>query len=148
MHDGIAHPTHRWKQRGVLLAQETTPIGPSLVSLNDALANERRRRIRMSKLTSLVAAIVLANGAHTLAQSAAPSETELAKVVADCNGAANSGKARALRACETLDKQGRLSLAQPAAVTAYQRYQQERLAACRQRAATPRGQSRPSNCGP
>jgi hypothetical protein len=105
----------------------------------------------MSKLTLLVAAMTLVNAASTLAQSAAgaSSETELPKVVADCNSAANSSKPRAMRACETLEKEGRLSLVEPAAVTAYRRYQQERLAACQRRQASPRGQSRgPSSCGP
>jgi Ni/Co efflux regulator RcnB len=103
----------------------------------------------MSKLTLVVAAMALAHCANTLAQSATSSETRLRQLVADCNGAANSSKRRAISACETLDKEGRLSLAEPAAVTAYQRYQEDRLPACQRRQASPRGQSRgPSNCGP
>jgi hypothetical protein len=103
----------------------------------------------MSKLTLLVAMLTLANGANGLAQSAASSETELPQLVARCNGAANSSKPRAMRACETLEEEGRLSLVDQNAVMAYQRYKQKRLAACRRREASPRGQSRgPSNCDP
>ncbi len=102
----------------------------------------------MSKLTVLVAATTLALGANALAQSSAPSAGELPQLVAACNGAASSDKPRVMRACETLDKNGRLSLVEPTAVTAYQRYQQERLAACERRQASPRGQSRGApDCG-
>ena len=103
----------------------------------------------MPKLTLLLAAMALATCANTLAQSDASLETELPQLVAACNGAANSSKGRAMRACETLAKEGRLSLVAPAAVTAYQHYQEERLAACQRRQASPRGQSRAqSDCGP
>ena len=104
----------------------------------------------MSKLTLLARCHGARElGANTLAQSAASSETEQQQLVADCNGAATSSKGRAMRACETLEKEGRLSLVEPAAVTAYQRYQEERLAACQRRQASPRGQSRAqSNCEP
>jgi hypothetical protein len=101
----------------------------------------------MSKLTVLVA-IPLALSAHALAQSADSSIDDLPQVVIACNSAASSDKPRAMRACETLEKAGRLSLVEPAAVAAYQRYQQERLAACQRRQASPRGQSRgASECG-
>jgi hypothetical protein len=104
---------------------------------------------RMSKLTLLVAAATLALGANALAQSAASPATDLPQLVADCNGVASSTNRRAVSACETLQKEGRLSLAEPAAVGAYQGYQEERLQACLRRQASPRGQSRPqSNCGP
>jgi hypothetical protein len=96
----------------------------------------------MSKLTVLVSATALACCATTLAQSAAPSETELPQLVSDCNGAVDSAKRRAIRACETLEQAGRLSLVEPAAATAYLRYQDERLQACQRRQASPRGQSR------
>ena len=96
----------------------------------------------MSKLTLFFAAMALATCASTLAQSAAPSEAELQRLVADCNSAADSSKSRVMRACETLEKEGRLSLVEPAAVTAYRQYQEERLQACQRRAASPRGQSR------
>jgi len=103
----------------------------------------------MAKLTLLVAVMALANGANALAQSATSSETELPQLVTECNGAASSSKPRAMRACETLEKQSRLSLVEPAAVTAYRRYQQERLEACQRRLASPRGSSRgQSNCQP
>ena len=117
----------------------------------------------MSKLTLLVTAMTLANGASTLAQSATSLEAELPQLVAACNGAANSSKGtaaasfrrkvaptgRAMRACETLEKEGRLTLVEPAAVTAFQRHQGERLAACQRRQASPRGQSRAqSSCAP
>jgi len=96
----------------------------------------------MSKLTLFLAALALATCANTLAQSAASSETEVARLVAECNAAANSSKSRVMRACETLEKEGRLSLVEPAAATAYRRYQEERLQACLRREASPRGQSR------
>ena len=96
----------------------------------------------MSKLTLLLAATALATCASTLAQSPDSSESELPRLIADCNGAADSNKSRVMRACETLDKEGRLSLVEPAAVTAYRRYQEERLQACQRYRASPRGQSR------
>lgn len=96
----------------------------------------------MSKLTVFVTAMALAHAATTLAQSPAALETQTPELIADCNGAANSSKRRVMRACETLDKEGRLSLVEPAAVTAYRRYQDERLQACQRRQASPRGQSR------
>lgn len=103
----------------------------------------------MSKLTLLVATIALAYGSNALAQSTASSDTELPQLVSACNGAASSSKSRAMRACETLETEGRLSLVEPAAVTAYQRYREERLQACLRRQASPRGQSRAeSNCEP
>jgi hypothetical protein len=104
----------------------------------------------MSKLTLLVAAIALVNGGGTLAQTvaAALSETELPKLVADCNGAAESGKPRAMRACETLEEADRLSLVEQTAVIAYQKYKEERLQTCLRRQASPRGQSRDLECGP
>ncbi len=103
----------------------------------------------MSKLTVLVAAMALANGANALAQTASSLEKELPQLVTDCNGAATSSKRRAMSACETLEKAGRLALVEPGAVTAYQRYQQERLQECERRRASPRGQSRGrSSCGP
>ena len=102
----------------------------------------------MSKLEALVAAMTLAMGAHALAQSTASPVDDLPQLVAACNGAAGSDKPRVMRACETLEKNGRLSLVESAAVTAYQRYQQERLAACQRRQASPRGQSRGApDCG-
>jgi hypothetical protein len=102
----------------------------------------------MSKLTVLVAAMPLALGANALAQSTALSSSESSELVATCNGAASSDKPRAMRTGETLEKAGRLSLVDAAAVTAYQRYQQERLAACLRRQASPRGQSRgATDCG-
>jgi hypothetical protein len=104
----------------------------------------------MSKSILLVAAMALTNVAQTHAQSA-DAETELARLVADCNGIAESGKPkrRSIRACETLAAEGRLSLVEPAAATAYQLYRQDRLEACRQRQASPRGASRgQSDCEP
>ncbi len=97
---------------------------------------------RMSKLTLLLAAMALAIGANALAQADASSESELSRLVAECNDAAHSSKSRVMRACETLEKEGRLSLVEPTAVTAYRRYQEERLQACQRREASPRGQSR------
>ncbi len=96
----------------------------------------------MSKLTLFLAGMALAMCASTLAQSAASSETELAQLVAECNGAVKSSKSRVMRACEALEKEDRLSLVEPAAVTAYHQYQEERLQACQRRAVSPRGESR------
>ncbi len=102
----------------------------------------------MSKLPLFLFAIALTYCASTLAQSANSLEAELPTLIADCNGAAHSSKRRAIGACETLEKAGRLSLVEPAAVTAYRQYRQERLDACQRRQASPRGQSRgSSNCG-
>jgi hypothetical protein len=105
---------------------------------------------RMSKRTLLVVAIALAAGTSTLAPTAAAalSETELPKLVADCNGAAESGKPRAMRACATLEEADRLSLVEQTAVIAYQKYKEERLQTCLRRQASPRGQSRDLECGP
>lgn len=100
----------------------------------------------MSKLTLLLTATALATCASALAQSAASSEAELARLVADCNDAANSSKSRVMRACEALEKEGRLSLVEPAAVTAYRQYQEERRQACLRREASPRGQARGQSC--
>jgi hypothetical protein len=104
----------------------------------------------MSKLRLLVVTIALAIGARTLAQTAAAalSETELPKLVADCNSGAESGKPRAMRACETLEEADRLSLVEETALIAYQKYKEERLQTCLRRQASPRGQSRDLNCGP
>jgi beta-lactamase class A len=103
----------------------------------------------MSKLGSIVAVLAVATGAGALAQPSDPLATALPQLVADCNGAADSSKPRAMRACETLEKEGRLSLVEPAAATAYQRYRQGRLEACLRRQASPRGQSRgASSCEP
>jgi hypothetical protein len=96
----------------------------------------------MSKLTLLVVGMALATCANTHAQSAASLETELQRLVGECNGAADSSKRKFMRACETLENEGRLSLVEPAAVTAYRRYQEERLQACLRRQASPRGPSR------
>jgi hypothetical protein len=95
----------------------------------------------------LAAAMALACHADAHAQST--TEAEIAQLVADCNGIALSTKRRNIQACETLASQGRLSLIEPAAVSAYQQYKDERLEACLRREASPRGQSRgPSNCEP
>jgi len=96
----------------------------------------------MPKLTLLLAAMALAICANALAQADASSEAELSRLVAECNRAVDSSKSRVMRACETLEKEGRLPLVEPAAVTAYRRYQEERLEACLRREASPRGQSR------
>jgi hypothetical protein len=96
----------------------------------------------MSKLTSLLAAMAVSMCANALAQADASSEAALQQLVVECNAAADSSKSRVMRACETLEKEGRLSLVEPAAVTAYRRYQEERLQACQRREASPRGQSR------
>jgi hypothetical protein len=102
----------------------------------------------MSKLEFLVALVSLVAGANGFGQSAATDEAKLPRLVADCNGAANSPKPRAMRACERLENAGRLSLVESAARTAYQRYRDERLEACQRRQASPRGQSRgESGCG-
>jgi hypothetical protein len=48
----------------------------------------------------------------------------------------------------TLAMEGRLSLVEPAAQTAYQRYQEEQLQECLRRQTSPRGSSRgQSSCG-
>lgn len=101
----------------------------------------------MPTLKFCIAALLLAGSAVGFGQSAPPSEADLPLLVADCNAVASSTKARAVRACESLEKAGRLSLVEPGAVTAYQRYRQARLEACRRRQASPRGASRgPSDC--
>lgn len=102
----------------------------------------------MSKLTLLAAAMALASVVPTHAQSAAEKET--AQLIADCNVIADpsAAKKKNIRACEALAMEGRLSLVEPAAQTAYQRYQDEQLQACVRRQASPRGQSRgQSSCG-
>ena len=96
----------------------------------------------MSKLTLLAASMALATCANTHAQSAASFETELQRLVVECNSAADSSKRKVMRACETLENEGRLSLVEPDAVTAYRRYQEERLQACLRRQAAPRGSAR------
>ena len=103
----------------------------------------------MSKLTLLGAAIALASVAQAHAQSAAD-ENEVAQLIADCNAMADptAAKRKNIRACETLAMEGRLSLIEPAAQAAYQRYQDDQLHACLRRQASPRGQSRgQSSCG-
>ena len=62
------------------------------------------------KLTSFVAAIALGACANAFGQSAATSETELPRLVTACNGAADSTKRRAMRACDTLAKEGRVAV--------------------------------------
>ncbi len=108
----------------------------------------------MSRLFCIVAALTLF--ADVQAQTAAtefrrPSkqpEADAARSIADCNAVANSSiaKRRNFRACETLEKDGRLSLVDPAALTAFRRYQEERLRECRERQASPRGMSRGLEC--
>ena len=103
----------------------------------------------MSKLTLFAAAIALASVVQTHAQSAA-ADKEMAQLLADCNVIADpsAAKRKNIRACEKLAMEDRLSLAEPAAQTAYQRYQDEQLQACLRREASPRGQSRgQSSCG-
>jgi hypothetical protein len=94
----------------------------------------------MSKLTLLAVAMALASFAEIHAPSAA-AETELTQLIADCNVIADSraAKRRNIRACETLAMEGRLSLVEPAALTAYQQYQEQQLHACLRRQASPRG---------
>jgi hypothetical protein len=102
----------------------------------------------MSKLTSIVVALALAHGTSALAQPSDAPAKDFPELVTACNGAAASTKPRAVRACETLEQEGRLSLVDPAAVTAYQRYRQERFEACQRRQASPRGASRGGRCTP
>ena len=99
----------------------------------------------MSKL-ALFAALALASVAQIRAQSCA-TETEMAQLIADCNVIADprAAKRRNMRACQTLAMEGRLSLVEPAAQTAYQLYQEQQLQACLRRQASPRGSSR--SCG-
>jgi hypothetical protein len=102
----------------------------------------------MSKLSLLLCATALATSATTLAQSTPSSEKELQRLAAECNGAADSSRSRVMRACETLEKEDRLSLVDPVAVTAYRQYREARRQACLHREASPRGQGRrQSSCG-
>lgn len=103
----------------------------------------------MSKLTLLAAAVALVTLAQTHAQSAAGGD-ETAQLLADCNAIADPSAARRknIRACETLAKQDRLSLAEPAAQTAFRQHREEQRQACLRRQASPRGTSRgQSSCG-
>jgi CheY-like chemotaxis protein len=104
----------------------------------------------MSRAALLAAALALPLCAATEAQSPA-AEAELAQLVADCNAiaAASAPKRRNIRACETLASEGRLSLIEAAALTAYQQHRDEQLQACLRRQVSPRGQSRgQSDCQP
>ena len=105
----------------------------------------------MSKLFWIVAALASFSAVHAQTGAAAfrgrdraDAETESARLVVDCNAVADSAtaKRRNFHACETLEKDERLSLVDPAAVTAFRQYQEERLQACLSRQASPRGQSR------
>ena len=98
----------------------------------------------MSKLTLLIAAIALAGHASTHAQRAESSQAEVERLVAACNGLAASSKPerRSIRACETLAADGRLALVEPAAVTTYRHYLEQRRQACERRQVSPRAQSR------
>ena len=98
----------------------------------------------MSKLTLLIAAIALVGHANTHAQRADSPQTDVERLVAACNGLADSSKPerRSVRACETLAADGRLTLVEPAAVTTFRRYLEERRQACERRQVSPRAQSR------
>lgn len=104
----------------------------------------------MFKVTLFAVAAFVAGGAGAHAQSAA-AETEVARLVADCNVLASSrnAKRRNVEACETLASEDRLALVEPAAAAAYRQYREERYQACLRRQASPRGGSRgQSGCGP
>ena len=96
----------------------------------------------------LVATMALAGSVHARAQSAG-SQAELSESVTACNVMASSPKParRSIRACETLAANGRLALADRAAIVAFQRYREERRLACERRQASPRGASRGQPCG-
>jgi hypothetical protein len=98
----------------------------------------------MSKLTLLIAAIALVGHASTHAQRADASQRDVQRLVAACNGLADSGKPerRSVRACESLAADGRLTLVEPAAVTTYRHYLKQRRQACERRQVSPRAQSR------
>ena len=101
----------------------------------------------MPKFGFLVAGVALA--ANAVAQTSTSSETEVALIVAACNGVVESTKRESIRACEALEKDNRLALVDPAAVIAYRQYQEERLQACKNRNSLPRGMSRrQSSCTP
>ena len=76
----------------------------------------------MSKLVLLATVTALAGCAST-----PPTDAEVPGLVAACNIAADSSahESQALRACDTLAKHGRLSLAEPDAALAYSNYQQD-----------------------
>lgn len=88
----------------------------------------------MSKLILLATVTALASCANTPL-----TDTEVPGLIASCNIAADSTthESRALRACDTLAKHGRLSLAEPDAALAYSNYQQDlkRWQACESRQA-------------
>jgi hypothetical protein len=104
----------------------------------------------MSKLSLFAAAMILASGVSTHAQSGA-ADTEVAQRVADCNAIADSrsAKRRTLQACEALANENQLSLVEPAAAAAYRQYREERYQACLRRQASPRGGARgQGDCAP
>ena len=76
----------------------------------------------MSKLLLLATVTALAGCANT-----PPADTEVPGLIATCNIAADSSthESRALLACDTLAKHGRLSLAEPDAALAYSNYQRD-----------------------
>ena len=86
----------------------------------------------MSKLILLATVTALVGCAST-----PPTEAEVPGLVATCNIAADSSthNGRALRACDTLAKDGRLSLVQPDAALAWSNHDQalQRWQACEAR---------------
>jgi len=81
----------------------------------------------MSKLILLATVTALAGCANALGRGASPADTGFPPLIAACNTAADSSSHQrgAMRACETLAKDGRLFLAEPDAAVAYSRYQQD-----------------------
>jgi hypothetical protein len=103
----------------------------------------RHRTFRLDRLSRFVAmavlgaaavAIVLAGRVAADETFAVPLEAAMPQLITACNRAVEGGigKRRAMRACETLAKANRLGFADPAASSAYQRYQgnSERWQAC------------------
>ena len=76
----------------------------------------------MSKLIFLAIVTLLVGCAST-----PPTAAEVPGLIATCNIAtdSNTHEGRALRACDRLAKNGRLSLAEPDAVAAYSKYQRD-----------------------
>jgi hypothetical protein len=76
----------------------------------------------MSKLILLATVAALVDCAST-----PPTDAEVLGLIATCNLAADSSTraGRALRACDTLAKHGRLSPVEPHAALAYSNYQQD-----------------------
>lgn len=97
----------------------------------------------MSKLSLFIAASLVAN-TNVVGQPAVPSTTESQELLAACNEIKDSTrpKRKTIKACETLDEEGRLALVEADAVVAYRRYQDDVRRREAERQSSPRGQSR------